>query len=64
MVSYNNFYGNIVDCMFSGRMITQLYVGIAMSGTGVNTKGNTEQCFVITKKSIAHCAHYINTVQR
>ena len=63
MASYNNFYGNIVDCMFCGRMITQLYVGIAMSGTGVNTKGNTEQYFVITKESIAHCAHYKNIIQ-
>ena len=56
MASYNNFYGNIIDRMFSGMMVTELFVGIAMSGTSEN-KENV-QCFNMTKENIAHCVYY------
>ena len=49
MASHNNFYGNIVDSMFSRRMVTELSMGIAVSGTNVN-KGNI-QYFIIRKEN-------------
>ena len=32
MSSYNNFYGNIDDHMFSSRMISELFMVIVMAG--------------------------------
>ena len=49
MSSYKNFCGSIVDSMFSRRMVTELPMGIAVSGTSVN-KGNV-QYFIITKEN-------------
>lgn len=60
MSSYNNFYGNIiVDHMFSGRVIAELSTGILMPGTVVfyyDVREIIEQCFIMPKENIAHCA--------
>ena len=56
MASYNNYYGNIVYSMHS-RKLSKLRMGIAMSGTSIDQRENTEQCCIMTQMRIyvVHC---------